>query len=187
MVSVDDESLVMRLMEKVAGVKFGEVALLKFEQLAARMGVDEKKLLELYIKTKNAAYRGRFAETPFSERIVLLPQCLRPRECPAERTDYGYRCARCGGCRIQGVLDLAKDLGYKGVYILSGGSVVKSILADAKPTACVGVACLNELVLGSLLTEKIGVAVQGVKLLKDGCVGTEVDWSAVLDCVKLSC
>jgi len=183
---VDDESLVMRLMEKAAKVKFGEVALIKFEQLAAKMGVDEKRLLELYIKTKNAACRGRVAETPFSQRIVLLPQCLRPKECPAERTDYGYRCAGCGGCRIHKIIELAEDLGYKGAYILSGGSVVKTILTNTKPMACIGVACLNELVLGSLLTEKMGVAILTVKLLRDGCVETAVDWNAVRESIKLS-
>jgi hypothetical protein len=86
---------------------------------------------------------------------------------------------------VQRVVDLAGRLGYKGVYILSGGSVVKRVLAEAKPQACLGVACLNELVLGSLLTEKMGVVAQGVKLTRDGCVETAVDWSAVMEYVKL--
>jgi len=180
-----DESLVMRLMDKVARVRIGEVALINFERLAAKLGVDEEKLLQLYIRVKNAAYRRRFIETPHSQRVILLPQCLRPRDCPGERTDYGYRCVRCGRCMVQRVVDLAGRLGYKGVYILSGGSVVKRVLAEAKPQACLGVACLNELVLGSLLTEKMGVVAQGVKLTRDGCVETAVDWSAVMEYVKL--
>ena len=184
--SLHDESLVMKLMEKAARFKFGEVALIKFEQLAVKMGVDEKKLLELYIKTKNAAYRKKFIETPFSERIVLLPQCLRHKECTANRTDYGYQCVKCGKCAISSIMELTENLGYKGVYILSGGSVTKRILQKIKPKACLGVACLTELVLGSLMTEKMGIIVQAIKLIKDGCVETEVEWNTVLNSIKMS-
>ena len=179
-------STVMRLIEKIASFKPGEAILVKLERLAAKTGIDEEKILELYVAVKNAAHKRRFASTPYSERVLLLPQCLRPRDCPAELGEYGYQCIRCGKCRMQGILELAESLGYKGAYILSGGRLVEKIFKRVSPRACVGVACLNELVLGSFIAEKFGVAAQAVRLKRDGCVNSDVEWSVVADVVKLS-
>jgi hypothetical protein len=72
-------------------------------------------------------------------------------------------------------MQITKDLGYKGAFILPGGSLAKKILLELKPKASLGVACSKELVLGSYLCEKMGVIGQGVELLKDGCINTIVD------------
>jgi hypothetical protein len=178
-------SAVMRLIERIASFKPGEAILVKLERLAAKTGLEEEKILELYVAVKNAAHRRRFASTPYSKRILLLPQCLRPKGCPAELGEYGYRCIRCGGCKVQEILELAEGLGYKGVYILSGGRLVERIFRSFNPKACLGVACLNELVLGSFLAEKFDVAAQAVRLKRDGCVNTDVEWNILADMVKL--
>ena len=177
---------VMRVMGKLAKSKISGIAIGKLEQLAAKMGVDEKELFLLYVKTKNKASRSRFAATPYSERILLLPQCLRARDCPAELKEYGYECQECGKCRIEEVVQEAKRLGYKNVFILPGGSIVKKILTREKPNACLGVACLKELMLGSFICEKFGIAGQGIALLKDGCVNTKVDWKILNDHMHLN-
>ncbi|UCC34005.1 MAG: DUF116 domain-containing protein, partial [Candidatus Bathyarchaeota archaeon] len=158
----------------------------RLEQLAARMGVDEKDLFQLYVETKNKAYRSKFAATPYSERILFLPQCLRSKDCQAELSEYGYNCQGCGKCRIERVILEAKSLGYKDIFILPGGSVSKKILVKEKPNALLGVACLKELMLGSFACEKFGIAGQGVALLKDGCVNTEVDWRILNDYMHLN-
>jgi len=175
----------MRLIEKLAESKFSGIAIQKLEQFAGKMGVDEKELFQLYVKTKNSASREKFASTPYSERILLLPQCLRSRECPAELGEYGYECQECGKCNLKEVIQMAKNLGYRGTFILPGGSIAKKIFLKAKPKACLGVACFKELVLGSFLAEKLGVAGQGVALLRDGCVNTLVDWKSLNDALHL--
>ena len=80
---------------------------------------------------------------------------------------------------------MAKTLGYKGTFILPGGSIAKKILLEVKPKASLGVACFKELVLGSFLCEKLGVVGQGVALLRDGCVNTLVDWKSLNDALHL--
>jgi hypothetical protein len=169
----------MRVIEKLAESKLGGVAIQKLEKLATKMGVDEKELFQVYVKTKNTVYSEEFAATPYRERILLLPQCLRSRECPAKLGEYGYECQECGKCNIKEVIHMAKALGYKGAFILPGGSIVAKILAEARPKACLGVACLKELVLASFACEKIGIIGQGVALLRDGCVETLVDWKSL--------
>ncbi len=180
-----DNSSVMRIVKKIAKTKFSGVALQKLEQLATKVGVEEKELFQLYVESKNGSLRERFASTPYNERILLLPQCLRSKDCPAELGDYGYECQECGRCSIKQILHRTKDLGYKGTFILPGGSIAKKILLEMKPKASLGVACSKELVIGSFLCEKLGIIGQGVVLIKDGCINTLVDWKALNETLNI--
>ena len=177
---------IMRVIGKLAKSKVSEIMIGKLEQVAAKMGVDEKELFQLYVETKNKTSRSEFAATPYTERILFLPQCLRSKDCPAKLTEFGYECQACGRCRIEEVIQEAKRLGYKDVFILPGGSVVTKIFAKEKPNACLGVACLKELMLGSFACEKFGIAAQGVPLLRDGCVNTDVNWKTLNDHMHLN-
>jgi hypothetical protein len=174
-----EESALMRLIEKLSENKIGEIALIKLEQLAAKSGIDEKRLLTLYVKTKNIAYKRVFSKIPFSDRILLLPQCLRPKNCSASFKEFSYECKNCENCKLGEIINFAKKLGYKGIYLISGGSVVSKIFEKIKPKACIGVACLKELMLGSFVAEKFGIVTQCVALSKDGCVNTEVEWNVL--------
>ena len=180
-----DNSSVMRIVKKIAKTKLSGLAIQKLEQLATKVGVEEKELFELYVESKNGSLRERYSATPFNERILLLPQCLRAKDCPAELGDYGYECQECGRCSVKEILHLTKDLGYKGAFILPGGSIAKKILLEMKPKATLGVACFKELVIGSFLCEKLGIVGQGVVLAKDGCINTLVDWKALNETLNM--
>jgi hypothetical protein len=181
----EDKSSIMRIVKKLAKTKLSGVALQKLEQVATKMGVEETELLRLYVETKNRSLIENFASTPYKERILLLPQCLRSKDCPAELGKYGYECQECGRCIIKTIKQASKKLGYKGTFILPGGSIAKNILLELKPQACIGVACFKELVLGSFLCEKLGIIGQGVALLRDGCINTIVDLKSLNDALKV--
>ncbi|UCE29064.1 MAG: DUF116 domain-containing protein [Candidatus Bathyarchaeota archaeon] len=176
----------MRIVRKLARSKVSSLAVGKMESLAVKMGVDEKQLLQFYIDARNNAAREKFAAVPYSERILLLPQCLRSRSCPAKLKELGYECAGCGECNITKIVDQTKKLGYKNIFIIPGGSVATKILNREKPKACLGVSCLKELVLGGFVCEKLGVAAQGIALLRDGCVETAVNWKKVENLLHLN-
>jgi hypothetical protein len=180
-----DGSSVMRIVKKLAKTKLSGVALQKLEQVATKMGVEEQELFQLYVETKNRSLVKNFAATPFNERVLLLPQCLRSKECPAELGKYGYECQGCGRCKVEKIRLVTKSLGYKGTFILPGGSIAKKILLEMRPKASLGVACFKELVLGSYLCEKLGIIGQGVGLIKDGCINTLVDWKALNDALNI--
>jgi hypothetical protein len=167
----------MRAIEKLAKLRLSEIALSRFERIAARMGVDEKRVLELYVEAKNNAGRDRFAKTIYSERILLLPQCLRSRDCPAKPSEYGYQCINCGRCKLGLLIIEAEALGYKKAMIISGGSIVPKALIRLKPKVCLAAGCLKELVMGSFVCEKFGIVGQGLPLLRDGCLETDLDWN----------
>ena len=180
-----ENSSIMRVVKKIAKTKLSSLALHKLEQLATKVGVEEQELFQLYVETKNRSLIESFAATPYNERVVLLPQCLRAKDCPAEIGKYGYECQQCGRCSVAKIMQLTKDLGYKGTFIMPGGSLAKKVLLELKPKASLGVACYKELVMGSYLCEKVGVIGQGVELLKDGCINTIVNMKALKEALKV--
>lgn len=169
----------MRILEKLSKLKISEVVLGKLERLAAKMGIDEDQLFHLYLEVKNNAYSEKFARIPFSDRVLFLPQCLRAEKCHAKLNRSGYECLECGKCDVKKIIGLAKHYGYKKVYIVSGGSMTQKLLSLEKPKACLGIACVKELILGSFVCEKFGIIPQGISLLRDGCVDTCVDWKSM--------
>ncbi|MCW4015704.1 MAG: DUF116 domain-containing protein [Candidatus Bathyarchaeota archaeon] len=182
----NEKSPIMRVVKKLAKTKLSSLAIHKLEQVATKVGVEEQELFQLYVEAKNRSMIDSFASIPYNERIVLLPQCLRGKDCPAEIGKYGYECQQCGRCSIAKIMQMTKDLGYKGTFILPGGSLAQKIMLEIKPKASLGVACAKELILGSYLCEKVGVIGQGVELLKDGCINTIVDLKVLKDSLKVN-
>ncbi len=147
-----------------------------------RFEIDPDVYDQAYISIKNMAFKKDFSALPFDNRVVILPHCLRDRdECKAEFTDRGYICARCGACDIQAIAEYAEDLGYKGVYIVPGGSMAKKIMEDLKPRGVVGVACFLELAESMELAMLYDIHPQGIPLIRDGCKDTLVDIEEVKD------
>ncbi|RLG61058.1 DUF116 domain-containing protein [Candidatus Geothermarchaeota archaeon] len=175
---MSNSRLIIQALRKLLSAKPSPIILRNLELLAHRMGIDERELMKIYVDMKNSLHKNDFIKVAYNKRALLLPQCLRNRECKAEMTAFGYKCTNCGKCRIHEVKKLAESLGYK-VFILPGGSMVEKIINAYKPSAVIGVACLRELVLGSMLCEKKGIPTQGIPLIKDGCFETEVDWKLV--------
>jgi hypothetical protein len=160
----------------------------KLMELLAGASPEGGTLTELYpaiTSRKNKEHALEFSRTEFHERIVFVPQCLRSTEkCAAEERAAEYVCRRCRACKIADVVDRADELGYMGVRILKGGSAVSRLLDDLKPKAVLGVACNFEGALGMLECERLGIAVQTVILLEDGCADTDVDLDEVMETME---
>lgn len=147
-----------------------------------------ESLTDLYpaiISRKNKEYALEYSRAEYQERIVFVPQCLRSTErCAAEERAAEYVCKRCGACKIAAIIERAEELGYKEVRILKGGSAVARLLKDLRPKAVLGVACSFEGALGMLQCERLGIPVQCVSLLRDGCADTDVDLDEVLETME---
>jgi hypothetical protein len=94
-------------------------------------------------------------------------------KCRAQTTKEGYKCVKClpDKCKVYAIKAKAEKLGYR-VFICPGGSMVFRIIKKFRPKAVMGVACMKELVLAA---EELRIPMQGVELLKSGCVATDVD------------
>jgi len=143
------------------------------------------ELCAAIVSRKNRENALRFLRTPYSQRVVFVPQCLRSAaKCQAEEKASEYVCRKCGACKIADIVQRAADLGYAGVRILKGGSVVPRLLEEIKPKAVVGIACSLEGALGMMACERAGAAVMCVPLLRDGCSDTDVDIAEVADALE---
>ena len=137
------------------------------------------------IARKNREHAEAFARADYSRRMAFLPQCLRCTEkCRAEERGAEHVCAGCGACKAGEVVRRGGELGYLGVRILKGGSAVTRLVEELKPGAVLGVACHFEGALGILECERVGIPVQCVPLLRDGCADTDVELDAVLEVME---
>jgi len=135
------------------------------------------------IEKLNKLNKTKFKETPYRDRAIFLPQCLRHPNCKAKTTIDGIKCISCGRCNIADFKKEVEALGYK-FFIVPGFSLVKKLLKEYKPKVVVGVACLEELNEATENIKKNNIIIQQLPLLKDGCVNTKVDWVKLREMVK---
>ena len=144
--------------------------------------VDFPALCQDLIVRKNAEHAAAYAAVPYSRRLVFLPQCIRCTEkCRAHEKGAEHVCAECGACKAGDIVRRGGELGYLGVRILKGGSAVARVVDELRPGAVLGVACHFEGALGILECERLGIPVQCVPLLRDGCADTDVELAKVLE------
>jgi uncharacterized protein len=129
-----------------------------------------------------------------SERILLLPHCLRKsNSCKAKYDNHGLQCAACNpDCSINKLREAALKYGYKGVCVAPGGHMAIKFVREYCPKAIVAVACSKELEEGieevkKLINEKIAPIMVIVPLLKDGCLDTEVDDTKAIGVIGSGC
>lgn len=154
---------------------------------AKKKGCTEKEIIQTYIKKLNRESGMEFSKVPAEDRIVFVPQCLRESNCKAPLKEHGYVCQHCNpDCQVHQITDAAAKLGYKGVYILPGGSIAQKIIDFSQPHAILGIACEKEALLGGLLLKKLGIVGRGILLVRDGCVNTLVKIADVLKILGLN-
>lgn len=147
--------------------------------LLSRMGKDKRLVNDIGIDVMNYLYKDAYARVPVDQRILVLPHCLRHPDCRA-RTDPvdGLLCLKCHKCGIGDITVLAERHGIRS-YTTNGSSFVKRVIDRYNPGAVFGVACSRDLYEVMHYVNGKGIPMIGVKLLRDGCINTDVDWDAV--------
>jgi hypothetical protein len=128
-----------------------------------------------------------------SERILLLPHCLRRSEtCQAKYNKHGLECCGCDPeCPVNRLSRAAVELGYKGICVAPGGRLAINYIKETRPKAIVAVACQKELEEGVQGVREIDggdiseIPIVVIPLLKDGCIDTEVDEEEALETIAL--
>ena len=120
-------------------------------------------------------------DIPYSDRIVLLPQCLRSNNCYARKEKYGLiDCTGCqeerddgSTCQITEMSSIAFEVGYRDVLIFAGGSgIIKYLSENGMPRGILAVACALELREGLEKTKHLGIPTQIENLVTEGCSET---------------
>lgn len=145
------------------------------------LGIKPENIDKLYIELKNSIHRDTFMRISPAHKLLFLPQCLRnSRTCSAVLGPSGWRCKKCSGhgtCKVFRIKQRAESLGYR-VFIVPGGSMTFKLIEKFKPKAVLGVACIKELIMA---VEELRVPAQGIQLLRDGCINTDVSLKDVFD------
>lgn len=143
------------------------------------VGFEEDVVGNMLTEVRNILYKDSFEKTPYANRALFMPHCLRSTHCPAPLTPEGIKCLNCGRCGIGIIKEEAESLGYK-VFISPGSSLIKRMVKKYRPHAVLGVGCSMEVKEGTAKMASYGLPVQGVTLDRDGCVDTRVDVTKLL-------
>jgi len=149
----------------------------RIESLTGLPVSDSVTVIEDMIDTqiKNVSQREAFRKT--KKRAVFLPHCSRKYmdgRCKArfDSEMSSYNCRACSpDCIVNQASKIAKEKGYD-VYCVPGGSGIRNILQKKSYEGIVGVACTEEMKLGSKLIEHTSICGQAVPLIKNGCSAT---------------
>jgi hypothetical protein len=155
------------------------------KKIAKMFGMGERIVDQIGIEVRNHLNREEFSRVAARDRILVVPQCLRYVKCPARLdSSIGVACKECGMCVIKDLKGEAERLGY-GFYIVPGGSFVERIVRAVKPKAALGVACYKDLNVAMHEISRTECAVQGVPLVKEGCIETQVNVKELLRVMRL--
>lgn len=148
-------------------------------QILEETDEDPSYLQFAMVAAHNAFWSGQFRAAPASERLLLLPHCLRDED--ACRGDYdaaGLACERCGVCVLDDLQDEAEERGYS-VLIAEGTPAVVQMVLRGEARAVLGVACLESLREAFETVSRLGIPLVAVPLLQDGCRDTVADLDAI--------
>ncbi len=148
--------------------------------LATITGLEVPETLQLVddlvsVYSRNLSERKRFEGT--KSRALMLPHCSRRHmdsKCKAafDPNIPTYVCGHCSeDCLINVATRLGKKNGYS-VFVLPGGSCILSILKREKSEGIIGIACGQEVRLGSDILKQMGFAGQAIPLIRNGCANT---------------
>jgi uncharacterized protein len=136
----------------------------------------------------------RLRRVDASERVLLLPHCLRRSEsCRAKYGRAGLECQRCNpDCPVNRLTGAAIRLGYKGICVAPGGRLAVNYVKKMRPGAVVAVACDKELDEGVRGLRAMAAAdpvpvIVVIPLARDGCIDTEVDEAQALEMIAFGC
>ncbi len=157
----------------------------QFKKLAEIFGIRDTVIDQIGIELRNKLSANSFAVIKPQDRILVVPQCIRHPKCPARLdSSKGILCKECGLCIIKDLKGEAENLGYR-FYAVPGGRFVERIVKTVQPKAALGVACYKDLNMAMHELSRHRFIVQGVPLVRDGCVGTEVNLRELLERMRM--
>ena len=118
------------------------------------------------------------------ERILLLtPHCLQESSCVHKVTGNVYNCKQCGCCQVGDLLQITKDYGCQFI-VVTGGTLARLKVKEARPKAIVAIACERDLASG--MADVFPIPVIGVLNERPNgpCCNTTVDPNRVRQVVE---
>jgi len=156
----------------------------QLEQWARSIIDNEEHLAWTMVLIGSKLWTRQVSTVPVSQRLLLLPHCMRHTEqCPAPYDAEGLHCRKCGACELGRLKSIAETLGYR-VLIAEGSPAVMQWILSGKTSAILGVGCLRSLEKAFEKLQLAGIPAIAVPLHQATCKDstTDVDW--VLEMIK---
>jgi len=151
--------------------------------LQSILDAENSELVYISLLINNHLWFDTIRRIPYERRLLLLPRCLSNTEvCKAEKDSIGLLCAQCNGCVIGTIQSTAEKLGYI-TMVAEGTTVVSKLLSSGKVDSVIGVGCLNSLQKIFPVMSEHAIPGQGIPLLYDGCIKTELDQDWALNII----
>lgn len=111
------------------------------------LGISKDQLSQALIDLLNHLVELNLYKVPADRVLLLTPHCLQKNTCVHKVTSDVYNCKQCGQCQVGELLQIAKDYGCKFV-VVTGGTLARMMVKEARPKAIVAIACERDLVSG---------------------------------------
>lgn len=149
---------------------------------------NKKERLQLFIiKLNNRLVRLEWSKNNLPNEklklLLLLPHCLQANACDVRVTNNIYNCKRCGKCIISSIIQIAEERELS-LFVATGGTIARRIVADVKPDAIVAVACERDLSSGIVDTFPIPVIGIINERPSGPCINTRTDKETIIEAIE---
>ena len=136
--------------------------------------IDKNFIRQTYMKLNNELVLSDKIKLAPNDVLLITPHCLQKSSCEYKITNDVNNCRRCGKCNVNSLIELQEKYGVK-FQIVSGGTVARQSIKDAKPRAIIAIACERDLVSGLNDVRKVPLIAIINNRLNGPCVDTSVD------------
>ncbi|MBM2837945.1 MAG: hypothetical protein HW415_570 [Deltaproteobacteria bacterium] len=146
--------------------------------------VEKIKIHKAFIEINNRLVKSMAIKARPDSFLILMPHCLQFQDCNFKVTRDIENCGECGRCEIVELLHLGREYGIK-LFVNTGGTSARKIVASMRPNAVVAVACERDLVSGVI--DSYPLPVVGITNIRpEGyCLNTHVAVEKVKEGVSL--
>ena len=156
----------------------------QLEQWAKSIIDNEDHLAWTMVLIGSRLWTRRVVSVPISQRLLLLPHCLRnAKQCLATYDADGLHCRQCGACELALLKSTAEKLGYH-VLIAEGSPVVMQWILSGKTSAILGVGCLRSLEKAFEKLQLSGIPAVAIPLHTATCKDSTTDIEWVLEMIN---
>jgi len=138
------------------------------------IGIDKDRISQSLIDLINHLVELNLYKVPADRLLLLTPHCLQKHTCVHKVTTDVYNCKQCGQCQVGELLAIAKEYNCKFV-VVTGGTLARMMIKQAKPKAIIAIACERDLVTG--MSDVFPIPVIGILNERPcgPCFDTQVD------------
>ncbi|HHX76870.1 MAG TPA: DUF116 domain-containing protein [Firmicutes bacterium] len=116
-------------------------------QIGKLFQITQDRIQKSFIEVNNKLVEAKKIKVRPQKLLLLLPHCLQNDQCSFKITGTVANCHHCGRCNIGSLVDLARE--YKvNIRVVTGGTLARKAVLDAKPEAVIAVACERDLSSG---------------------------------------